>query len=115
MKKLMILAAMLAVLVLAAAPVIAQVSLSLGDVETESGEMESETNFAIEGDNNNACLGALQFANTGNFSNQQGALQYASEVDDIGFTGPSVSFAPENETACEQEVQQAAAASSFGG
>ena len=112
MKKLMLMGAMLAVLALDAAPVIAQVSLGIGDSEFESGEVETATDFAIEGDNNNACLGALQFANTGNFGNQQGALQYASEVDDLGFAGPSVSFAPENATECAQEVQQAAAASS---
>ena len=112
MKKLIMLGAMLAVLALVAAPVLAQVSLEIGDSELESGEMESETNFAIEGNNNNACLGALQFANTGNFGNQQAALQYASTADDIEFSGGEFEFAPENETACEQEVQQAAAASS---
>ena len=89
------------------------VSFGLGDVENESGEIETENEFSIEGNNNNACLGQLQFGNTGNFTNQQGVLQYASDADDIEFAGPEVTFAPENETACEQEVQQAAAASSF--
>ena len=89
------------------------VSFGLGDVENESGEIETENNFAIDGNNNNACLGQLQFGQTGNFTNQQGVLQYASDADDIEFAGPEVTFAPENETACEQEVQQAAAASSF--
>jgi hypothetical protein len=56
----------------------------------------------------------LQFGQTGNFTNQQGALQYASDADDLEFAGPEIEFAPENETACEQEVQQAAAASSWG-
>ena len=57
-------------------------------------------------------LGQQQFGQTGNFTNQQGALQYASEVDDLGFAGLGIGFAPESETACEQAVQQAAAASS---
>jgi hypothetical protein len=106
---------MLAVLVLiASAPVFGQVAFEIGDTENESGEIETENSFGIEGDNNNACLGQLQFGNTGNFTNQQGALQYASEVDDLEFAGGELSFAPENETACEQEVQQAAAASSWG-
>jgi hypothetical protein len=105
---------MLAVLALVAAPVLAQVGFGIGDTENESGEIETENAFGIEGDNNNACLGQLQFGNTGNFTNQQGALQYASEVDDLEFAGGELSFAPENETACEQEVQQAAAASSWG-
>ena len=114
MRKL-ILAGMLAVLVLiASAPVFGQVAFEIGDTENESGEIETENAFGIEGDNNNACLGQLQFGNTGNFTNQQGALQYASGVDDLEFAGGELSFAPENETACEQEVQQAAAASSWG-
>jgi len=105
---------MLAVLALIAAPVLAQVGFEIGDTENESGEIETENAFGIEGDNNNACLGQLQFGQTGNFTNQQGALQYASGVDDLEFAGGELSFAPENETACEQEVQQAAAASSWG-
>jgi len=56
----------------------------------------------------------LKFGQTGNVSNQQGTLQYASPGGDNGFAGPATSFAPENETECEQAVQQAAAASSFG-
>ena len=109
------LAGMLAVLVLvASAPVVAQVAFEIGDTENESGGIGTSNELEIEGDNNNACLGQEQFGQTGNFTNQQGALQYASEVDDLGFAGPGASFAPENETACEQEVQQAAAASSFG-
>ena len=112
MKKLIMLAAMLAMVALLAVPVLAQVSFEIGDQEVESGEMESETNFEITGNNNNACLGVMQFANTGNFTNQQGTLQYATDADDIEFAGPETSFAPESETACEQAVQQAAAASS---
>ena len=114
MRKLILIVAMLAVLALIAAPVLAQVGFEIGDTENESGEIETENAFGIEGDNNNACLGQLQFGNTGNFTNQQGALQYASGVDDLEFAGGELSFAPENETACEQEVQQAAAASSWG-
>ena len=148
MKKLMLMAAaMLALVVLVAAPVLAQnfrfddgdnrfdrnddhgfffgggdrfnnngegVSFDLGDTENESGDIETENDFAIEGNNNNACLGQLQFGNTGNFTNQQGALQYASEADDIEFEGGEITFAPENETACDQAVQQSSAASSWG-
>src|SRR5215207_9991840 len=105
MKKLMLMAAMLALVLVAAAPVVAQVGFEIGDTENA---------FEIEGNNNNACLGQLQFGNTGNFTNQQGVLQYDSEADDIELSGPEIEFAPENETACEQEVQQSAAASSWG-
>ena len=93
MKKLMLVAAMLALVLVAAAPVVAQVG------------------FEIEGNNNSACLGQLQFGNTGNFTNQQGALQYASEGGP-SLSAPSVSFGPSNGTSCDQAVQQSAAASS---
>jgi len=33
---------------------------------------------------------------------------------DLEFSGPEVTFAPENETTCDQDVEQAAAASSWG-
>ena len=111
MRKL-IFAGMLAVLVLvASAPVVAQVGFEISDTENESGEIETENEFAIEGDNNNACLGQLQFGQTGNFTNQQGALQYASEGGP-SLSAPSASFGPSNGTSCDQAVEQAAAASS---
>jgi len=113
-KKLMMLAAMLALVLVAAAPVIAQVTgPEFADQESESGEIETETNLEIEGNNNNQCAGLLQFGQTGNVSNQQGTLQYFTEGDNE-FEGPETEFAPENETACEQAVQQSAAASSWG-
>ncbi len=113
MKKWMMLAAILALVLVAAAPVVAQVSFEIGDTENESGEISTENAFEIAGNNNNACLGQLQFGQTGNFTNQQGALQYASGVDDLEFAGGELEFAPANETACEQAVEQAAAASSM--
>ena len=90
-----------------------EVSLGLGDVENESGGIETENSFEIEGDNNNACLGQSQFGNSGNFTNQQGALQFDSDADDLEFGGGEFEFAPENETSCEQDVEQASAASSW--
>jgi|SRR5829696_7722465 len=112
--KLMLLAAILAVVLVAATPVIAQ-EVGFDDQEFESGGIGTETELAIDGNNNNQCAGLLQFGQTGNAGNEQGTAQYdiAGEFSQ-GFGGQSLSFAPENETACEQEVQQAAAASSFG-
>jgi len=143
------------------------VSFDLGDVENESGDIETENSLSIEGNNNKACVGQQQFGNTGNFTNQQGVLQPGgggvfddnddnhnngffvrdednhrgnffgfgrdhdddffgfdrdrdgnrvffgdAQADDIEFSGPEVTFAPSNETSCEQDVEQAAAASS---
>src|SRR5829696_219707 len=89
------------------------VTFEIGDAQNESGDIETENEFAIEGNNNSACLGQLQFDNSGNFTNQQGALQYVSEGDDFEFAGPESEFAPENGTECEQGVQQASTASSI--
>src|SRR5215203_5075156 len=131
------------------------VSFEIGDVENESGDVELENNFEISGNNNNACLGQQQFANTGNFTNQQGMLQVGGGVfvddnnndrdhnwnwwnrdrdhnrnfdrdrdngfffgngnnnGDLEFEGPEITFAPQNETTCDQAVQQSSAASSW--
>jgi hypothetical protein len=113
MKKLIVLAAVLAMVMLAAAPVIAQ-EVGFDDQELESGEIETETSLEIEGNNNNQCAGLLQFGNTGNFANQQGTSQYDQGEFEQEFEGPETEFAPENGTECEQAVQQAAAASSWG-
>jgi len=114
MKKLILLAAVLAMVMVAAAPVIAQ-EVGFDDQELESGEIATETELSIEGNNNDQCAGLLQFGQTGNFANEQGTSQYdISDEFEQEFAGPEFEFAPENETACEQEVQQAAAASSWG-
>jgi len=89
-------------------------SFEIGDVRNESGNIETENDFEISGNNNNACLGQLQFGQTGNFTNQQGVGQFFSEADDVEFGGGDITFAPENETGCEQDVEQATAASSWG-
>jgi hypothetical protein len=114
MKKLMILMATLAMGLVAAIPAFAEVSFEVGDTANESGNISTENSFAIEGNNNNACLGLAQFDQSGNFTNQQGTLQYRSPADNLEFAGGELEFVPENATECEQEVQQAAAASSGG-
>ncbi len=113
MKKLIVLVAILAMVLVAAAPVIAQ-SNEFDDQELESGSIESETSLSIEGNNNNQCAGLLQFGQSGNFANQQGTTQYDNPELEQEFAGPEYEFAPENATECEQAVQQSAAASSWG-
>ena len=114
MKKLILLAAVLAMVMVAAAPALAQIEVGFDDQELESGGIGTETEMAIDGNNNNQCLGVLQFGQTGNSANQQGTSQYDIEEFSGGFGGTGISFAPENGTECEQAVQQAAAASSWG-
>jgi len=96
----------------AAAPTMAQ-EVGFDDQESESGEIETETEIAIEGNNNSQCAGLEQVGQGGNFSNQQGTSQRdANDEFEQEFEGGEIEFGPENATECEQEVQQAAAASS---
>jgi hypothetical protein len=112
MKKLMILAAMLALALAAAVPAIAQVGLE-AEQETESEELATE--FAVEntGDYASQCVPALQFGNTGNFNNAPTFLQYAvDEGSDFEPGGIEFAFEPELAVDCASEVQQSSAASS---
>jgi hypothetical protein len=113
LKRLMLVAAMLAMVLAVAVPAIAQV---VGENEQETddtGEVGLETAVESAGDNSNQCAAPLQFGNTGNLQNLQGFLQYDSVADDIEFGGSAFGFTPEQAVECNQAVEQAAAASSF--
>ena len=110
MKKLMILAAMLALAVALAVPAIAQVGLEAGN-EAESEELEAAFEVSNEGDYAFQCVPAMQFGNTGNFNNAPSFLQYASESDDFEPGGIEVGFGGELAVDCSNTVQQSAAAS----
>jgi hypothetical protein len=110
LRKLMMLAAMLAIAALAVAPAVAQVIENELDQEAESGDVGIGFSASVEGDNSNSCTPALQFGNTGNNQNAQTLTQYFSAAEDIGIEGGAISFGPEFENACEQSVEQAAAA-----
>ena len=115
MRKLMMLAAMLAIVVVAAAPAIAQVAQGFGESRITSGKASPSFSFSNKGDNVNACPTEQQIVNTGNVANEQGVVQYASTADDIDFTGSSITIgtpdAPASVTAtCTQTIEQAAAA-----
>src|SRR4028118_723278 len=112
MKKLMLLAAVLAMVVVAAVPAIAQIGQEL-EQETESGDVDQSFTVTSEGDNSNQCAGIQGVANTGNAQNQIGVLQYGSEADDFEFedSGASIEVSPNSTTRCDQAVNQAATAS----
>ena len=110
MGKLMMLAAMLALLLIVAIPAIAQVSFETGQEIEQTGNVTLNTNVTSSGNNGSQCVAPLQFGNTGNVQNAQGFLQYASTSDDIEFEGSSMSFTPTLNNTCSQTVQQAAAA-----
>jgi hypothetical protein len=112
MRKLMLLAAVLAMLIVAAVPAIAQIGQE-SEQETESGEVDQSFSVTSEGDNSNQCAGIQGVANTGNAQNQLGLLQYGSEADDFEFeeVGSNIDVSPANTTECDQQVNQAASAS----
>ncbi len=110
MKKLMILAAMLALAVALAVPAIAQVTFE-AENEAESEEVATEFSVSNEGDYAFQCVPALQFGNSGNFNNAPSFLQYASESDDFEPGGIEFSIEPEQAVECSNTIQQSAAAS----
>jgi hypothetical protein len=113
MKKLMILAAMLALAVALAVPAIAQVGLEAGN-EAESEEFAADFSVANEGDYASQCVPAIQFGNSGNFNNAPTFLQYAvDEGGDFEPGGLEFSVEPELAVDCASEVQQSSAASSW--
>jgi hypothetical protein len=110
MRKLMMMAAMLAIVVVAAAPAVAQVSQGFSQEDVESGDVEPTVEISNAGNNVNLCPTVLQSANSGNVQNEQGVVQYETGVDDIEFEGSTITFEVAAEGECVQTIEQAAAA-----
>jgi hypothetical protein len=112
MKKLMLLAALLAMLIVAAVPALAQIGQE-SEQETESGEVDQSFEVSSTGDNSSQCAGIQGVANTGNAQNQIDLIQYGSEADDFEFDegGSTLDVSPTSTTECDQQVNQAASAS----
>ncbi len=111
MRKLMLLAAMVAIVLVAAAPAIAQVGQGFSQEDVESGDVEPTVEISNSGNNANICGTVLQSANSGNVQNEQGVVQYQDEVDDIEFEGSNITFEVAAEGECTQTIEQAAASS----
>jgi hypothetical protein len=112
MRKLILLAAVLAMVIVAAVPAIAQIGQE-SEQETESGDVNQSFDVSSTGDNSNQCVGIQGVANTGNAQNQLDLIQYGSEADDFEFdeVGSTITVSPESSTKCDQQVNQAASAS----
>src|SRR5829696_10072370 len=112
MRKVILLAAVVAMLVVAVVPAIAQITQE-DEQEGESGDVDQSFTVTSEGDNSNQCAGIQGVANTGNAQNQLDILQYGSEADEFEFeeVGSSLEVSPTSTTECTQEVNQAASAS----
>ena len=113
MKKLMLVAAILAMVIVAAVPAIAQIDQD-SEQEADSGDVNQSFSVTGGGDNSNQCVGIQGTANTGNAQNQLDVIQYGSTADDFEFdeVGADLSVSPTNTTECNQQVNQAASASS---
>ena len=110
LKKLVLLGAMVAMVVVAAAPAIAQVGQGFGESRVTSGKSSPSFSVSNKGNNVSLCPTGQQVGQTGQVANEQGALQYESKADDIGFSGSSVELTPAETAECTQTIEQAAAA-----
>ena len=112
MKKLLMLAAMMAMGLLVAAPAIAQVGQE-GEQEGESGEVDQSFSVTGSGSNGNSCAPLQGSAQSGNSQDQGNVVQERSASDDFEFdeVGSTLDVSPVNTTECNQEVNQAASAS----
>ena len=111
MRKMMLLAALMAMLVVAAIPAIAQVEQGF-DQETESGDVSQTFEISGGGDNGSSCVNVNGNVNTGNLQTQSGSIQYASDTED--FEQEDLSNALDvggtSTVTCDQQVNQAASA-----
>ena len=110
MKKFMLVVAMLAIVLVAAVPALAQVSNEFSERRVTSGKASPSFAFSNKGNNVNACPVAQQIANTGQVANEQGVVQFESKADDLDFSGSSLTITPSETAECTQTIEQAAAA-----
>jgi hypothetical protein len=116
MKKLMLVVAMLAIVLVAAAPAIAQVGQGFSERRNTSGSASPKVAVSNTGDNANLCPSVQQLSQTGNVLNEQGVVQYFSTSDDIDLSGSSITIGDESAPAeftssCTQTTEQSSASS----
>ena len=110
MKKLMMLAALLAMLIVAAVPALAQGVSQENEQEVESDEAEQSFTVTGGGDNSNACQNVQGINNTGNAVSNTSILQYANDGAGASSSGGNFEIEPETALECTSEVNQAASA-----
>ena len=113
MRKLMLVAAILAVVLVAAAPALAQVAQEFSESSTKSGAATPKVEIKNSGNNVDLCPTSQQIVNTGNVLNEQGVVQYQTKTDDIVFnadTPTQITITPSVTAECTQTIEQAAAA-----
>ena len=111
MRKSTMLVAMLAIVVVAVVPAIAQpITQEFSERRITSGKASPSFSFSNSGNNVNACPTNQQIVQTGNVANEQGVVQYQTKTDDIDFTGSSITIEPSVTATCTETIEQAAAA-----
>jgi LPXTG-motif cell wall-anchored protein len=110
LRKLMLLAAVLAMALSTTVPAVAQVGQE-NEQEGESGEVDQSFTITGSDDSANQCAALLGGAQSGNSQNQIGVVQERSASDDVEFdeTGSDITLNPELAEECEQIINQAAA------
>jgi len=83
--------------------------------DAESGDIDQDFSVTGTGDNSNQCVGTQGVANTGNAQNAVGLGLLGGAFDDfdIDDSGADIDVSGSSDTSCDQEVNQAAAASAF--
>ena len=110
LKKLMLLGAIVAMVVVAAAPALAQVAQGESESRITSGKSSPSTTISNKGNNVSLCPTVQQTGNTGEVANEQGATQYQTNTEDISFDGSQLTVTPSTTSQCTQEIKQTAAA-----
>ncbi|HZC82813.1 MAG TPA: LPXTG cell wall anchor domain-containing protein [Rubrobacter sp.] len=111
MKKLMLLGAIVAMVVVATAPALAQpITQEFSERRDTSGTATPKVAISNKGNNVNLCAQLQQAVNTGQVLNEQGVVQYLTKTDDIDFTGSEIGLTPSETAECTQQLSQAAAA-----
>jgi hypothetical protein len=110
LKKLMMLGAMVAMVVVAAAPALAQVSQEESERRITSGKSSPSFSVSNKGNNVSLCPSGSQVGNTGQVANEQGVVQYNSKVDDIELSGSELTVTPSGTGECTQTIEQSTAA-----
>jgi LPXTG-motif cell wall-anchored protein len=111
LKKLMLSVVMLAMVLVAAAPAIAQVKQS-SEQRVESGDASQTFTVAGSGVSANQCAAILVAAQSGNGVNSTGVLQANGDDNEVEVNNSgNLAVSPELAEECEQKINQAATAS----
>ena len=113
MNRVMMLVAILALVLVAAVPAMAQIGSGVGQ-ESESGDVALNFSVSNKGNYASQCTPAIQQGNTGNFDNGHSFVQAGekAKADDFEPGGIEVGFGGSNSASCPSTIQQSSAASS---